>query len=393
MASAYVPQRIRQAKAAASDGDQRLAPPVAVRVICLGHMRHSIRAVPPSAVPTLGVSSMQHAVDVRPGTVLAWSRAAGVRIARLADRVPTRTAGCTSTTWYQQNRQPQCRISRTGYELGRPGKRLALQRRHERLRTAHLRRFDGQRLASSDGLHHVIYRATQTPPDPGGQIVLGAVNADVGQTLPSTAGGWWAALRPRTETLADARPPNEFVVDVTLTGPTVTGSRLSNTFKALLDGLISCFHAHDGSRHSDLYGRLTDLGEPVNVWQQLTNASTAGPSRAAALIGVIMLWLVGRVGCGGGTSGLGLGGVVATRSSAGGARRCVAGERDWPGTATQAVCPASDDCGALDGQQDGCSRREAPLTPRTLGRRFSSSTAFRYLWTTSGDVWVVRLRA
>src|SRR6266545_6139382 len=42
------------------------------------------------------------------------------------------------------------------------------------------------------------------------------------------------------------------------------------------------------------------------------------PSTAAALAGWVMFAGHGVVGCGGGTSGLGLGGVGATRSSAGG---------------------------------------------------------------------------
>jgi hypothetical protein len=71
------------------------------------------------------------------------------------------------------------------------------------------------------------------------------------------------------------RPLQTFSVDTTITGPQLTGARLANLIKPMLDGLVSCLHAHDGSNPDVLRSHLEALGPPDQLWQQLTDSSTA----------------------------------------------------------------------------------------------------------------------
>jgi hypothetical protein len=131
-----------------------------------------------------------------------------------------------------------------------------------------------RRGSSADGRHYMRYQTMPSLPDPGGTRLLASVAADLGGVLPSTAGQWWSRLRPGT-TLADVGDGQVgFVtVDVLLAGPKLSGTTLANAIKPMLDGLISCFHAHDGSRAAELQPRVTDL-DPA-VWRWLLDPSTA----------------------------------------------------------------------------------------------------------------------
>src|SRR5438477_11303645 len=66
-----------------------------------------------------------------------------------------------------------------------------------------------------------------------------------------------------------------FTMDVTIAGPQASGTRLANLIKPMLDGLVSCFHAHDGSHPDRLRPHLATLGPVEVIWQQLLDQSTA----------------------------------------------------------------------------------------------------------------------
>ncbi len=56
-------------------------------------------------------------------------------------------------------------------------------------------------------------------------------------------------------------------------GPDLTGTRLAGLMKSLLDGLVACFHAHDGSHRSELQPLLAE--PPAATWPLLCDRSTA----------------------------------------------------------------------------------------------------------------------
>jgi hypothetical protein len=130
---------------------------------------------------------------------------------------------------------------------------------------------------SSDACHHVSYRLVDEVPDPDPiWPPVGEVVADLGETLPRSAGNWWARLRPHTVAPGAAGLRiDAFTVDVTLSGPDIRGTRMSNLIKSMLDGLVSCFHVHDGSHGDRLWPLATWLGPPAETWQWLTNPSAA----------------------------------------------------------------------------------------------------------------------
>lgn len=127
---------------------------------------------------------------------------------------------------------------------------------------------------SVDQRHHVRYRVVDSAPHPGHELVVGEVVAELGQALPKTAGEWWRRLRPYAVS-QPGRRVGVFAVDVLLSGPNPTGTRVMNLIKPMLDGLISCFHVHDGSHVDQLQVALAGLGPVAETWQRLTDPSTA----------------------------------------------------------------------------------------------------------------------
>ncbi|MFD8765418.1 hypothetical protein ACFV03_41805 [Streptomyces mirabilis] len=123
-----------------------------------------------------------------------------------------------------------------------------------------------RRGSSTDGRHHVRYTLASSIPDPDPQaaVVIGDIDADLGTQFPRTPGEWWMRLRPRTtiRTGMPAASPvaDSFVLDLAVAGPDLPGRRAAGTVKALIDGVVSCFHAHDGSESGELLPRLTNLG-------------------------------------------------------------------------------------------------------------------------------------
>jgi hypothetical protein len=129
---------------------------------------------------------------------------------------------------------------------------------------------------ATDGLHHVRYQVTDEPPEPGRGVPLGMASADLGQRLPASVGHWWTALRAgATATANPGRTADMFTIDVTIAGPHASGARLANLIKPMLDGLVSCFHAHDGSHADHIRPNLATLGPVEAVWHQLLDQSTA----------------------------------------------------------------------------------------------------------------------
>ncbi|MEU1591820.1 hypothetical protein ABZ468_02910 [Streptomyces sp. NPDC005708] len=137
-----------------------------------------------------------------------------------------------------------------------------------------------RRGSSTDGRHHVRYTlASAIPdPDPDATVVIGDLAADLGAQLPRTPGEWWMRLRPRTtirtgRSAAD-RVADSFVLDLSVAGPDLPGRRAAGTVKALLDGVVSCFHAHDGSESDVLLPRLTSLGGD-QAWELVCEPTSA----------------------------------------------------------------------------------------------------------------------
>jgi hypothetical protein len=133
---------------------------------------------------------------------------------------------------------------------------------------------------SEDGLHRVRYEVVDAVPDPGGDAPIASLTADLGAVLPATTGQWWARLRPHA--VAAGAPLDGatwFTADVVVAGPAVTGRRVANMVKPMLDGLISALHVHDGSGREILLPRLAALGAPESVWTQLVDphAAVLGP--------------------------------------------------------------------------------------------------------------------
>jgi hypothetical protein len=137
-----------------------------------------------------------------------------------------------------------------------------------------------RRGSSTDGRHHVRYTlASSIPdPDPEATVVVGEIDADLGGRLPRTPGEWWMRLRPRTTIRIGktmARPvADSFVLDLSVVGPDLPGRRAAGTVKALIDGVVSCFHAHDGSESDVLLPRLTSLGCD-HAWQLVCDPYSA----------------------------------------------------------------------------------------------------------------------
>ncbi len=132
-----------------------------------------------------------------------------------------------------------------------------------------------RRVPGADNRHHMRYE-TVSPlpePDPGAIQVLAEVDAPLSR-LPATAGEWWAALRPYADLAArTAADPTSFVLDVRLECPATERRRLAGMIKSMLDGLVSVFHAHDGSNEIGLYGRVDGLGEHAVAWSLLCDPS------------------------------------------------------------------------------------------------------------------------
>ncbi|MEV8562317.1 hypothetical protein AB0478_38935 [Streptomyces sp. NPDC051917] len=137
-----------------------------------------------------------------------------------------------------------------------------------------------RRASSTDGRHHVRYTLVSAIPDPDPEatVVIGDLAADLGAQLPRTPGEWWMRLRPRT-TIRTGRPTadrvaDSFALDLSVAGPDLPGRRAAGAVKALLDGVVSCFHAHDGSESDVLLPRLTSLGGD-HAWGRVCDPSSA----------------------------------------------------------------------------------------------------------------------
>jgi len=131
---------------------------------------------------------------------------------------------------------------------------------------------------ASDDRHHVRYRLVEAAPAPGGGPLIGRVAAGLGTKLPKSSGRWWAALPESAITPRDSRQSSDdgarFTVDVVLTSPDPARARLPGLLEPLLDGLISCFHTHDGTNASLLQERLAAHGLPENTWDLLVAATS-----------------------------------------------------------------------------------------------------------------------
>ncbi len=131
-----------------------------------------------------------------------------------------------------------------------------------------------RRITSPDGLHHVRYQVAGLP----GQstaVPVGHVDSTWQGPLPISVAEWWAQLRPGTRAAAMQEELPRFDLDVTLTGPGLSGVRMGGALKSLLDGLVACFNAHDGSNHDRLADLIFVSGPGDTTWRSLCDTSTA----------------------------------------------------------------------------------------------------------------------
>lgn len=126
---------------------------------------------------------------------------------------------------------------------------------------------------SSDDFHRVRYELVDEAPAPGRGLVAAQVEAEL-EVLPRKTGQWWAALRPAAQAVDIALRERQFSLDVTLSGPRAARPGLTTLTKPLLDGLVSCFHAHDGSHEAAIYERAPQLGLPGDTWPLLVDTAT-----------------------------------------------------------------------------------------------------------------------
>lgn len=123
-----------------------------------------------------------------------------------------------------------------------------------------------RRTASVDTRHHLTYRiGPLTDPHPEATRILAWVESPLRRPL-HTPADWWSTLRPCMRRNPDIVETHrgEFVADITLTGMW-TGRQVAGLTKAMLDGLISALHSHDGSNAEDVLPRLEPLGSPAEV--------------------------------------------------------------------------------------------------------------------------------
>lgn len=127
-----------------------------------------------------------------------------------------------------------------------------------------------RRDARPEALHNLTYRVVDSPPDPGGGAVVGRVTSDLTTGPPRTVGRWWAQLRSSLSSDAHSGGPSHppldaFTLDVELRGPQAPQA-LPGLLKPLLDGLVACFHVHDGSNERLLRSRLVDRTGLDDAW-------------------------------------------------------------------------------------------------------------------------------
>ncbi len=129
-----------------------------------------------------------------------------------------------------------------------------------------------RRLRSPDRLHHVSYDLTPGPQaDLALNEVVGHVDVSWDGPPPRTAGQWWCRLRAHAQ--VRPAPLDRFALRVVIGGPDLTGTRLAGLMKSLLDGLVACFHAHDGGHRAELQPLLAEL--PDATWPLLCDRSSA----------------------------------------------------------------------------------------------------------------------
>lgn len=104
--------------------------------------------------------------------------------------------------------------------------------------------------------HHHRYAAA---PEPAADWRRGRLAGERTFAIPSPvrAATVWAAARTVAALTEDPSQSHEFGLDVVLALPATSPLGLASSMKRLLDGLVSSFHAHDGSGDVDLVaGRL-----------------------------------------------------------------------------------------------------------------------------------------
>lgn len=133
-----------------------------------------------------------------------------------------------------------------------------------------------QRTVSGDTRHRLTYRVGPLPdPDPEATQTLACVQSPLQESL-HTPADWWTALHPRVRRNPEVVETHrgDFVVDITLTG-SWSSPRIASMTKAMLDGLISTLHCHDGTNADNLLARLAPLGSPPDVWRALCEPCNA----------------------------------------------------------------------------------------------------------------------
>lgn len=125
-----------------------------------------------------------------------------------------------------------------------------------------------RRVRSWDGLHRVRYTLTERTdwPEFTGPLLA---TARLAQTIRrQTALAWWSAFRQSLRVQASSPYSGQFAVTVDF-GLGWHGGDLSSKLKALLDGLVSALHVHDGSNREHVTKALEAAGDGDRLWSML----------------------------------------------------------------------------------------------------------------------------
>ncbi|MDZ5621621.1 hypothetical protein [Nocardioides bizhenqiangii] len=130
-----------------------------------------------------------------------------------------------------------------------------------------------RRMPSGDHLHHVTYASIESTDviAPTGPVLAAARLVDT----PSggTPAHWWAAFRQHLH--VPGRAPYVGVFGVRAEVGLAWRRTLAPSVKALLDGLVSALHVHDGSEHDHVTTALSEVGDGELLWALLNDPAIA----------------------------------------------------------------------------------------------------------------------
>lgn len=130
-----------------------------------------------------------------------------------------------------------------------------------------------RRIPSGDHLHHVTYASIESTDvlAPTGRVLATTRLAEI--PTDGSPAQWWAAFRHHLQVRGRAPHEGDFAVRAEVGLAWQRG--LAPAVKALLDGLISALHVHDGSDHDHVAAALSDVGDGELLWELLNDPAIA----------------------------------------------------------------------------------------------------------------------